>query len=146
MNIVKFVRTAFFIEHLWWAICKPRHWNLSSGIEIEIEIDTTNSIISSSRRPMDTKPSRLVIEDEGTPPTKSCDTSWQMKSDKIKSVISPLSQDISILNLAGWWLRMRGPHLKIHVTHQLCGHVIIQKRYISTFTRLMSPKLSHLVT
>ena len=77
MNIVKFVRTAFFIEHLWWAVCKPRHWNLSIGIEIEIEIgmDTTNSVISSSRRPMDTKPSRLVIEDKGTQPTKSRDTS-----------------------------------------------------------------------
>ena len=41
------------------AICKPRHWNL--GIGIGIGTDTTNAIISSSIRLMDTKPSRVVI-------------------------------------------------------------------------------------
>ena len=45
------------------AICKSRYWNLGigSGIGIEIGTDTTNAIISSSIRPMDTKPSRVVI-------------------------------------------------------------------------------------
>ena len=44
------------------AICKPRHWNLGIGIAIGIGIgtDTTNAIISTSIRPMDTKPSRVV--------------------------------------------------------------------------------------
>ena len=44
------------------AICKPRHWNLGIGIGIGIGIgtDTTNAIISSYIRPMDTKPSRVV--------------------------------------------------------------------------------------
>ena len=36
-------------------ICKPRHWNLGIGIGT----DTTNAIISSYIRPMDTKPSRV---------------------------------------------------------------------------------------
>ena len=42
------------------AVCKPRYWNLDTGIGIGIEIgtDTTNTI--SSTRPMDTKPSRMV--------------------------------------------------------------------------------------
>ena len=44
------------------AICKPRHWNLGIGIAIGIGTgtDTTNAIISTSIRPMDTKPSRVV--------------------------------------------------------------------------------------
>ena len=42
------------------AICKPRHWNLGIGIGIGIGTDTTNAIISSYIRPMDTKPSRVV--------------------------------------------------------------------------------------
>ena len=41
-----------------WTICKPRHWNL--GIGIGIETDTTNAIISTSTRPIGTKPSRVV--------------------------------------------------------------------------------------
>ena len=45
------------------AICKPRHWNLSigNGIGIGIGTDTIKAIISSCIRPMNTKPSRLVI-------------------------------------------------------------------------------------
>ena len=47
------------------AFCKPRHWNfgIGSGIGIGIGIgtDTTNVIISSSTRPVDTKPSRVII-------------------------------------------------------------------------------------
>ena len=61
------------------AICKPRQWNLDIGngigIEIGIGTDTTNANISSSSRPMDTKPSWAKIQDEVTPPTKSRDTS-----------------------------------------------------------------------
>ena len=41
------------------AICKPRNWNL--GIEIGTGTDTINANISSSIRPMDTKPSRVVV-------------------------------------------------------------------------------------
>ena len=41
------------------AISKTRHWN--HGIGIGIGTDTTKAIISSSIRPMDTKPSRVVI-------------------------------------------------------------------------------------
>ena len=40
------------------AICKPGHWNL--GIVMGVGTDTTNAIISSCIRPMDTKPSRVV--------------------------------------------------------------------------------------
>ena len=49
-------------------------------------------------------------------------------------------------NLAGWWLRMRGAHLQSHVTLRYRGHVTNKKRYISTFTRAMDPKLSMVVT
>ena len=38
------------------AICKPRHWKLSIGIGTGT--DTTNANISSSIRPMDTKPTK----------------------------------------------------------------------------------------
>ena len=43
------------------AICKPRHWSLGIGIGIGIGTDTTKAIISSYIRPMDIKPSRLVV-------------------------------------------------------------------------------------
>ena len=60
----------------------------------------------------------------------------------MKNVISPLSQGLKPLNLAGWWLRMREPHQQSHMTHRPRGHVTNQKRYISTFTRPWPPKLS----
>ena len=58
-------------------ICKPRHWNLGIGIGIGIGIgtDISNIIISSSIRLMDLKLSRVVTQDERTPPTKSRDSS-----------------------------------------------------------------------
>ena len=42
----------------------------------------------------------------------------------------------------GWWLRMRGPHQKRHVTLRYRGHVTNKKRYIATFTRSIDSKLS----
>ena len=66
---------------------------------------------------------------------------WQ-----IKNVISPLSQGLCTPILARWWLRMRGPYPQSHVTLRYCGHVTNKKRYISTFTRPMDPKLSRMVT
>ena len=41
---------------------------------------------------------------------------------------------------------MREPHLQSHVTFQYRGHVTNEKRYISTFTRPMDPKISRVVT
>ena len=49
-------------------------------------------------------------------------------------------------NLAGWWFRMRGPHPQSHVILRYRGHVTNKKRYISTFTRPMDPKLIRVVT
>ena len=71
------------------------------GIRIAIGTDTTNAIISSSIRSMDTKPNRL---------------------------------------------RMSGPHPQSHVTLRYRSHVTNKKRYISTFTRSMDPKLTRVVT
>ena len=48
-------------KSLFTAICKSRHWNVGIGIVIGIGTDTTNTIISSSIWPMDTKPSWMVI-------------------------------------------------------------------------------------
>ena len=45
---------------------------------------------------------------------------------QIEGVIFPLSQGQWIPNLAGWWLRMTGPHLQSHVTHQSSGRVSSQ--------------------
>ena len=66
------------------AICKPRHWHLGigPGIGIGIGTDTINAIIPSFIRPMDTKSGRVVTQDEGTPPTKSRDTSLSWSHDK----------------------------------------------------------------
>ena len=39
---------------------------------------------------------------------------------------------------------MRGLHPKSHVTLQYCGHATNKKRYISTLTRPINPKLSRM--
>ena len=41
---------------------------------------------------------------------------------------------------------MRGPHPPSHVTLRYRGHVTNKKRYISTFTRSMDPKLAKVVS
>ena len=56
--------------------------NLGIGIGIGIGTDFTNVIISSSIWPMDHKLSRMVTQDEGNPPTKSCDTSTKCSHNK----------------------------------------------------------------
>ena len=43
-------------------------------------------------------------------------------------------------------MAMRGPHPQSHPTHRPRGQVANQKRYISTFTRTMEPKLGWLMT
>ena len=52
------------------AICKLGI-GIGIGNGIGIGTDITNAIISSSIRPMDPNLSRVVTQDEGTPPTKS---------------------------------------------------------------------------
>ena len=71
------------------AICKPRYQNLGIrigiGNGIGIGTDITNAIISSSIRSMNPKLSRVVTQDERTPPTpltKSRDTSMSWSRDK----------------------------------------------------------------
>ena len=49
-------------------------------------------------------------------------------------------------NLAGWWLRIRGPHPQSQATLGYRGHVTNKRSYISTFTRPMNPKRSRVVT
>ena len=138
----------FYFSAVFWAICKPRHWNLGIGIGIGTGIgtDITNTIISSSIRPTDTKLCRVVAQDEGISSSKSHDTSTTWSHDKLKNFISLLSQGLWTPNLAGWWLTMRGPHPQNHVTLQYRGHVTNNKRCISTFTRPMDPKLSQFET
>ena len=80
-------------------------------------------------------------EDEG-PHEQSHVTHQHVVNGQIKNVIVPFSQGLWTPNLAGWSLRMRGPQLQSHVTHQPRGHVTNQKRNLSTFTRTMNPKLS----
>ena len=65
----------------------------------------------------------------------------QVITRQIKDVISSLSHGLWTSNLARWWLRMRGPHTKCHATFWCRGHVTNKKRYISTFTRPIDPKL-----
>ena len=63
---------------------------------------------------------------------------WQ-----IKSVISPLSQGLWTPNLSLWWLRMKEPHLRSHVTHH---HVVTWqiKNIISLLSQgLWTPNLAN---
>ena len=79
-----------FWDSLKQSICKPRHWNLAIGIGIGngigIGTDITNAIISSSMKPIDPKVSRVVTQEERTPPTKSRDTLISWSRDKQKTL------------------------------------------------------------
>ena len=63
----------------------------------------------------------------------------------LKKPSSPLPWDLWTPNLARWWFSMREPDPQSHVTLPYSGHVISKKRYISTFTRPMDPKISKVV-
>ena len=65
---------------------------------------------------------------------------------RIEHVISPFWQGLWTPNLSRCWLRMRETHSQSHVTRRRRGHVRNQRRYISTFTRPMDPKLRSIVT
>ena len=69
-----------------------------------------------------------------SPPTKSRDTSITRLGDKSKTFDLHIHKGHGPQNLVGCWLRMRGPHLKSHVTLQLCGQMENQKRHIFSTT------------
>ena len=68
--VIQGVKFKHFYGHLQISALEP-----CIGIGIGIRTDTTNAIIFGSIRSMDTKPSRVMIQDQGTLPTKSRDTS-----------------------------------------------------------------------
>ena len=102
--------------------------------------------ISTFTRPTGPKLCRVVAQDKEISFTKSHDTSTTWSRDQPKNFISLLSQGLWTPNLAGWWLEMREPHPQSHVRLRYRGHLPNKKRYISTFTRLMDPKVSQFVT
>ena len=84
----------YFIVWLPWPFVNFGIGTLTKEFELEIgtgtRTDTTNTIISSFIGSMDTKPSRVVIYDEVTPPTKLRDI-WYCGYVTKNNVISPLS-------------------------------------------------------
>ena len=56
-----------------------------------------------------------------------------------------ISNSIRTPDLAGWQLRMRGPHSQSQVILQLCGHVTNQKYFVFPFSRRTAHKLSRVV-
>ena len=88
--------------------------------------------ISTFTRPVETKLSRVITQDKGTPSTKSRDTSFMWSRDKSKSFCLHIHKVHSPQNLVGCWLRMRRPHPKSHMILQLCYHVKNKKRHISS--------------
>ena len=56
--------------------------DMKEAIETGIGTDIRNAIVSTSTRLVGTKPNRAIIQDEGTIPTKSCDTSILWSRDK----------------------------------------------------------------
>ena len=119
-----------------------------SHVTLRYRTHVTNQkrYISTFTRPTGPKLCRVVAQDEEISSTKSHDTSTTWSRDKSKNFISLLSQGLWTPNLAGWWLEMRGPHPQSHVRLRYRGHLPSKKRYISTFTRLMDPKVSQFVT
>ena len=56
-----------------------------------------------------------------------------------------ISNSIRTPNVAGWQLRIRGPHPQCHATLQLCDHVKNQKYFIFTFTRRKAHEFNRVV-
>ena len=61
---------------------------------------------------------------------------WQLKN-----VIFPLSEGLCTPNVAGWWLRMREPHLQSHVKYRSRGRVSSQNVLSPHLQGPWSPKL-----
>ena len=76
-----------------------------------------NHCISNVTVPIDTRLGRMVIYLEGLIPIELPHTfvTWPSKiTGQTKTVISPLPQSLWPLNLAGWWLTMKGSHSFTH--------------------------------
>ena len=58
----------------------------------------------------------------------------------------PVPLDLWTPNLGAWGFGMRGPRPQTLVTLWCRGHVTNKKRYISTFTRSVEPKVSRVMT
>ena len=119
MSLFQFFLDILFRTTIFFGICKPMHWNLGIGMEFEIGTDITTTIISSSIRPIDPKLSWGVDLGWGEPTHKATGHFDVVITWQIKNITFPFSQGLWTPNLAGWWLRMRGPHLQSHVTLQL---------------------------
>ena len=72
--------------------------------------------ISTFTRPMDPKLNWVVTYGERTSFTKSRDTSTMWSHVKSKTWYLDIHKTHSPKNLVGCWIRMRGTHLKCHVT------------------------------
>ena len=104
------------------------------GSHLQSHVTNQKRYISTFTRPTDPKLCRVVAQDQEISSTKSHDTSTTWPRDKSKKFISLLSQGLWTPNLAGWWLKLRGPHPQSHVRLRYRGHVT-NKKHISTFTR-----------
>ena len=87
--------------------------------QVFLQDDETNwnHCISNVTVPIDTRLGRMVIYLEGLLPKELPDTfvTWPSKITGLtKTIISPLPQSLWPLNLAGWWLTMKGSHSFTH--------------------------------
>ena len=118
-------------------ICKPRHWNLGTGIGIGTDI--TNAIISSPIRPMDPKITGWWLRIRG--PHPQSDVHFEVVvTCQIKKVISLLSQGLWTPNLAEW-----NPSNKSRDTSNTWSRDKSKTLYFH-FTRPVDPKPSRVVT
>ena len=152
----------FLKYHLKWVICKPRHWNLGIGIGIaigtEVGTDATNAIISTSTKHISTKPSRVVIQDEGNPPTKSL-TTWSRDKSKMlylhfhKAYGPQMTCDRSnfvqpfirhkVHKLSRMVTRMRRPHPTLHHVTSITSSrdsCLVGSLHLFHFQLKLSPK------
>ena len=89
-------------------------------------------------RPMDPKLNWVVTYGETTSFTKSRDTSIMWSRVKSKTWYLHIHKTHSPKNLVGCWIRMRGPHVKCHVTMsrktvifpQLQGHRDVKEKLV----------------
>ena len=109
----------------WWLKMREPHPESYGSLWYRDHVTNKKRYISTFTRPMEPK---------GTPPTKSRDTSITWLGDKSKTFYLHIHKAHGPQNLVGCWLRMRGPHLKSHVTLQLCGQMENQKRHIFSTT------------
>ena len=118
----------------WWLKTRGPHPQSHVRLRYRGHMTNKNVIFPLSQGPWILHLASSWLKTREPTPTESRNTSITWLGDKSKTFYFHIHKAHGPQNLVGCWLRMRVPHLKSHVTLQLCGQMENQKRHIFSTT------------